>query len=75
MRCVHEFFPKEVSVIVNFHTVCHSFFANFPSNQRFTKELYSKLIWRKKNLGGSKILVFRQYAILQKFRETNGLDR
>ena len=27
---------------------CHSFFANFPSNQHFTKELYSKLIWRKK---------------------------
>ena len=24
------------------------FFRNFPSNQRFTKELYSKLIWRKK---------------------------
>ena len=27
---------------------CHSFFANFPSIQRFTKELYSKSIWRKK---------------------------
>ena len=26
---------------------CHSFFANFPSNQRFTKELYCKSIWRK----------------------------
>ena len=27
---------------------CHSFFANIPSNWRFTKELCYKLIWRKK---------------------------
>ena len=27
---------------------CHNFVAKIPSNQLFTKELYSKLIWRKK---------------------------
>ena len=45
-------------IFVFFHTVshtveitefhCHSFSANFSSNQRFTKELYWKLVWRKK---------------------------
>ena len=27
---------------------CHIYFAEFPSNQRFTKDLYCKSIWRKK---------------------------
>ena len=34
-----------------FHEIifkCHGFFAKIPSNQRFTKEFYYKLIWRKK---------------------------
>ena len=29
---------------------CHSFLANFPSNQRFTTELYNKLIFRQINV-------------------------
>ena len=49
---------------VHFHTVentefyCHDFLAKIPSNQRFTKELYYELIWRKKNLCGGEFLVF-----------------
>ena len=42
-----------------------SFFANFPSNQRFTKELYSILVWRKKfSVDGSEFLVFLHCALV-----------
>ena len=42
---------------------CHRFLAIFPSNQRFTKELYCKSIWRKK-LRGSEFLVFPHFDVL-----------
>ena len=33
----------------NYGSLLPWFFAKIPSNQRFTKELYFKLVWRKKN--------------------------
>ena len=35
---------------------CHSFSANFSSNQRFTKELYWKLVWRFSTLCRGKVV-------------------
>ena len=42
---------------------CHHFFVKIPWNQRFAKELYSKLIWRK-NLHGRGFLVFPHWAAM-----------
>ena len=55
-----------------YQTLYHSFLAKFPSNQRFTKELYSKLIWRKKIWVAwqrSEFLVFLNCATMWKLRE------
>ena len=60
------------------HSRGHRFCAKLSSNQNFTKELYCKLIWRKKNLRDSELLVFRTLLKLlpatvfsQKFRQIN----
>ena len=61
----------------SFSTLCiqychrgHRFWAKLSSNQNFTKELYCKLIWRKKNLRDSELLVFRTLWKLQNFTAT-----
>ena len=43
--------------ITEFYCRCHSFFAKIPSNWRFTKKLYFKLIWRK-SLCGSEFFIY-----------------
>ena len=40
-----EFWVHALWKLWNFY--CHDFIAKIPSNQLFTKELHSKLIWRK----------------------------
>ena len=50
---MHEVLPsfwssKDMHTVEITEFYCHNFFAKIPSNQRFTKELYYKLIWRKK---------------------------
>ena len=55
----HRKIFREINFLVSLHSVeitefyCHEFVAKIPSNQLFTKELFSKLIWRKKLRGST----------------------
>ena len=62
-------------------------FAKIPSNWRFTKELYCKLIWRKKFVWAENFSFFHtvsmeimhenylSHIFCQKFRESNGVTK
>ena len=57
----------------NYGILLPQFFRKFSSNQRFTKELYSKLIWRKTNCVAVNFSFFHTVLHFAQFLDTRTL--